>query len=141
MIASEALLSQAPSEAGEPIVQRKRTRHELLLGLDHQQHAAGLIAARDRALELDPGHVAGDQQRPLDLGELDAPLADRGREFAPPAPSAPVRRRLERDPFDEAVDDGELQRAAVDQPLRGHDDPGQDGALIGIEMLQPSGDS
>jgi hypothetical protein len=122
------------------VVDAGRRAHQLMRALEHQQRAAGGRAARQRALQPQPRHVAGGQQAPLDLVELDVPAADeRGHAVGDQDPH-PIRHIVDLDLFDEAVDDNDPQGAMIVQLLRRHRDPYEDIAGTRIGLFQRIGE-
>src|SRR5205085_2000256 len=95
----------------------------------------------ERTLELQTGNLACNQQRTLDLDQLDVPTAHE--------PSGSLRNRLLRsgrnpaniNGFDEAVDNEKQQWPVIDQALRGHHDANERITGVAIDPLQLGADS
>src|SRR5690348_12647667 len=107
-----------------------------MLAIKQQPDAAFTTAAHQRALQLQSGNVAGDQKRPLEFGKPEVPLADQANHAIGYDGADPFGKRADVDPFDEAVDDDEMQRAMVDQVLWRHDDPREHKAGISVDPFQ-----
>ena len=116
----------------EPIVGGNPATDPVLANFEDQAGSARLLARRQGAAHLDARQGGGQEQRPFDLGEGEAPLADQ------PLGAAANRTRdifwaPHIDGLDEAVDDGEPHRGPIAQGLWRNDDADEDepGARIG----------
>ena len=111
-----------------------------VLRLNDQAHAARLLAGGKRTFERDPRQRAGQQQRAFDFCEFEMAPADKGLQPRRDGTGHSVWNLTEVQAFDEAVDQFEMEFAAVAQLLRRNDKTDEDITFFGVETFDSRGE-